>query len=32
MDARTTAMNVEMSPMPIELASGRRNCAEVRIP
>src|SRR5579872_70821 len=32
MEARTTAMSVEMSPMPIELTSGRMNCEEVRIP
>ena len=32
MEASTTAMNVAMRPMPIELSSGRRNCALVRIP
>ena len=32
MEARTTAMSVEMMPMPIELSSGRMNCDEVRIP
>src|SRR6266702_4064170 len=32
MEASTTAMSVEMRPMPIELISGRMNCDEVRIP
>ena len=32
MDARMTAMNVAMMPMPIELISGRMNCEVFRIP
>ncbi len=32
MEASTTAMSVEIRPMPIELISGRRNCEVVRIP
>jgi hypothetical protein len=32
MEARTTAMAVEMMPMPIEFSSGRRNCELVRMP
>ncbi len=31
-EASTTAMAVEISPMPIELTSGRRNCELVRMP
>ena len=31
-EASTTAMNVAISPMPIELRSGRRNVAVVRMP
>ena len=31
MEASTTATNVEMRPMPIELISGRMNCEVLRI-
>ena len=31
MEASTTAMNVEMRPMPIELSSGRMNVVVLRI-